>query len=89
MPIFYIDVYDNEMLARDEFGLELDNLDEAREQAIALLPDMARQGLPDGDAHDYTAVVRCPEGRIRYEARLSLRGAWVEDAATLPPRTHH
>ena len=86
MPIFFIDVYDNETLARDEFGLELDDLFEAREQAIALLPDMARQGLPDGDAHDYTAVVRCREGRVRYEARLSLRGGWVEKP-TDPP-TH-
>ncbi len=48
---------------------------------------MARQGLPDGDAHDYTAVVRCREGRVRYEARLSLRGGWVEKP-TDPP-THH
>ncbi len=88
MPLYYIDLYDNETLARDEFGLELESLYEAREQAIALLPDMARHGLPDGDSHDYTAVVRCREGRVRYEATLSLRGGWVEPP-TYPPEVHH
>ncbi|RYC32396.1 hypothetical protein D3273_08370 [Lichenibacterium minor] len=88
MPLYYIDLYDNEVLARDEFGLELDSLYEAREQAIALLPDMARHGLPDGDSHDYTAVVRCHEGRVRYEVTLSLRGGWVE-APAYPPPVHH
>ena len=88
MPLYYIDLYDNETLARDEFGLELDDLYEARDQAIALLPDMARHGLPDGDSHDYTAVVRCREGRVRYEATLSLRGGWIE-APTQLPVVHH
>ena len=88
MPLYYIDLYDNETLARDEFGLELDDLYEARDQAIALLPDMARHGLPDGDSHDYTAVVRCREGRVRYEATLSLRGGWIE-APTHLPAVHH
>ena len=88
MPLFYFDIYDDGKLARDEFGVELDSLYEAREQAIALLPDLARDGLPDGDSHDFTAVVRCTGGRVRYEATLSFRGNWVE-APTYPPRVSH
>lgn len=84
MPFYYFDLYDNDRLARDEFGTELDDLYEARDQALALLPDMARHGLRDGEDHDFTAVVRSRDGRVHYEATLSLRGGWVEPP-TCPP----
>lgn len=49
MPLFYSDLYDGEKLVRDDFGVELDDLHEAREQAIALLPDLARDDVPEGE----------------------------------------
>ena len=78
MPLYYFDVADNGALVTDDFGVELDDLYEAREQAIALLPDMARNEMPDGDRHEFSAVVRCSGGRVRYEAKLVFEGRWIE-----------
>ena len=89
MSLYFFDVYNNGGLSRDEFGVELDSLQEAREQAIALLPDMARDSLPREDYHEYKALVRCHRGRIRYTARLTYQGEWNEpledDAAEIDP----
>ena len=84
MPIYYFDLFDGDKLVRDDFGIELDSLDEAREQAIALLPELARDELPEAESHEFVATVRCREGRVRYQATLSLRGGWVEPPAQPP-----
>lgn len=84
MPLYYFDLFDGDELVRDEFGVELDSLYEAREQAIALLPDLARDELPESENYEFVAIVRCREGRVRYRATLSLRGGWVEPPAHLP-----
>lgn len=78
MPQYFFDIYDNDTLYQDEYGIELDDLYAAREQAIALLPDVARDALPDGDQHTFRAVVKCRERRVRYVASLTLTGAWIE-----------
>ena len=88
MPLYYFDLHENDKFVRDEFGVELDDLYEARDQAIALLPDLARAGLPDGDHHEYTAIVRCRDGRMRYEAKLSFRGGWIEPPGAPPSGMH-
>jgi hypothetical protein len=49
MPRFYFDVSDGASLTRDEVGLELRDVDQVRTEAIKALPDLAREGLPDGD----------------------------------------
>ena len=87
MPIYFFDVSHDGAVVTDEFGIELDDLYEAREQAIALLPDMARHELPDGDRHEFSAVVRCHEGRVRYVARLVFEARWVEPP-TYEPEAH-
>ena len=81
MPTYYIDVYDNDEMTGDDDGIELDSLYEARQQAIAILPDLARDKLPDGDRHTFKVVVKCREGRVRYVASLTLNGGWVEPPA--------
>ena len=78
MPLYYFDLADNGAVVTDDFGVELEDLFEAREQAIALLPDMARDELPDGERHEFSAVVRCEDGRVRYVAKLVFTGRWVE-----------
>ncbi len=78
MPLYFFDIYDNDELVTDEVGVELESLHEAREQALTLLPDLAREEMPDGDRRDFTAVVRCHERRIRYRTTLSIRGEWTE-----------
>ena len=74
MPRCYFDVIDAGDLTRDQFGVDLANDDEARHQAIALLPEMARADLPDGDQHEFVAMARNEAGEIVYEASLALNG---------------
>ena len=91
MPLFFFDIYDNGTLASDEFGVELDSVQEAREQAIALLPDMARTRLPDSEHHEFKAVVRSQDSRVLYLARLIYQGEWKglpEDDSSGPTETH-
>lgn len=61
---------------RDRYGSECAGDQDARDQAISILPDIARHELPDGDQHDFVATVRNEAGAVVYEARLALNGRW-------------
>lgn len=74
MPHYFFDVTDNGTLNRDEFGLDLVDFEEARDQAIVLLPDMARDGLPDGELHVFMCTVREGEDRVVYRCTLTFQG---------------
>ncbi len=78
MPVYYFDIYDNDRFMPDDFGAELEDVQEARIQAIALLPDLARDALPDGDHHVFKVVVKCPDRLVHYMATLTLDGGWVD-----------
>jgi len=72
MPRYFIDTSDQDVFCRDEEGKEYANLDDARAEAVQVLPDMARDVLPDGDAQIILAIVRDDEGRSVLQAALSF-----------------
>lgn len=74
MPRYYFDVYNAKILHRDEFGEELRDFEEAREQAQVLLPDIVRDELPDGELHEVACNVRDETDRVVYRGRLTYRG---------------
>lgn len=74
MPRYYFDVRDNRGFHRDEVGDDFDSFDEARTQAQSLLPDIAREELPDGDLHTITCDVRNETGRTVYRGEITYRG---------------
>ena len=76
MPIFYFDIYDNGQLSRDDHGFDLETVGEARAQAIALLPNLARDELPDGEHHSFVCVVRDAGDAPLYRASLTFEGRW-------------
>ncbi len=78
MVKFYLDLYDGAKFTRDPFGLDLDNYEQARKEAISVLPDLARDVLPDGDRRDFTVDVRTAVGEVIYTATLSLAGRWLK-----------
>ena len=47
---------------------------EAREQCQGLLPDIARDELPDGELHTVTCDVRDEADRAIYRGRLTYEG---------------
>ena len=79
MPRFYIDTSDQERFVRDRDGLEFADLESAKTAAVAALPDMARDELPDGDSRTFTAVVRDTEGVTLVQASMSFGITWMTD----------
>ena len=77
MPRFFIDSDDGDMSVIDDEGYELQDAQAARTMAIDVLPDMARQKIPDGDCRDFTVRVRDENGTVLYTATLSLIGEWI------------
>ncbi len=64
MGRYYFDLRDSEGLAVDEEGLELQDLQEAGEEAALSLADAARDGLrrPDGSLNQLSIEVRTDAG---------------------------
>ncbi|MGI3903950.1 MAG: DUF6894 family protein [Janthinobacterium lividum] len=75
MPLFYFDVVDDGSMVSDDWGIELNDMDEAARQAQALIVDIARERLPSDGRKDVSVDVRC-DGRNRFQARLTIRGEW-------------
>ena len=74
MPLYFFDVIDDGVLSRDEFGMELVSFEEARDQAISLLPELAREQLPNGETHVFACEVRNGEDRVLYRGCLTYTG---------------
>lgn len=73
MPRFFIDTSDQDLFVHDDVGQDFPDLEAAKEEAVATLPDMARDKLPDGDSRVFLAVVRGEDGRTLIQASLSLQ----------------
>lgn len=79
MPLFYFDIDDGERFTLDDGGLECPDRKAARDYAIGVLPDLAREALPDGDTHRIVVTVREESGRPVFRAVLSLKAEWLEE----------
>ena len=80
MPRFFFDIDDGERRGTDTEGLELADLAAARETAISILPDVAREELPDGDRRVFVCQVRNSESTVVFIATLSLVAEWLGSA---------
>jgi hypothetical protein len=74
MPRFFFDVRDVDGFHRDPIGDEFDSFEEARQQAQALLPDILRRELPDGEYHIVVCDVRNADDRVIYRGEITYRG---------------
>ena len=78
MGRYYFDLRDSEGLAVDEEGLELQDIQEAGEEAALSLADAARDGLrrPDGSLNQLSVEVRTDAGpfmRVCFSFNLDRR----------------
>jgi len=64
MPKFFFDIRDGEHDMRDEEGTELTDRKAARKEALAVLPDIARDKSPDRDRRDFIVDVRDETDRL-------------------------
>ncbi len=74
MPTFYVDFRDGDKFHRDEEGSELAGFEQARDEAIGMLPQFAKDELPDGEHREFIATVRDAEERELYRATLAFHG---------------
>jgi len=76
MPHFFIDTDDGDTLTRDEEGEDFDTLQDARNAAIAYLPELAGEKLPDSKSRTFRAVVSDEARETVYVATLTYQGWW-------------
>ena len=76
MPHFYFDVTDGEHRTRDDEGLMFADLATACREAVRVLPEVARDVLPDGTEKLMSASVRDEAGTILFRALLVFRCEW-------------
>lgn len=76
MPRYFIDTDDDALVVFDDQGHDLPSPKAARDMAHEVLPDMARQRMPDGDRRTFRASVRDESGTVLYVATLTLVGEW-------------
>lgn len=77
MPRYFFDFHDSRGFHPDDYGDELVDLEEARKQARAALPELPRQKLPDGVLHTVICDVRDEPGQVVYRVETMFRGARI------------
>ena len=77
MPFYYFDLIENGVLTRDDVGIDLVDVAEAREQAQAILPEMARAAATAADSQVFVCEVREAEGGPIYRGSLTYRGTFL------------
>ena len=72
MSRYFIDLNDGDHLSTDEEGQDFETVEAAEYDAIALLPDIARQVIPDGDRRTIVSTLRTEAGVVILTATLTL-----------------
>lgn len=74
MPHYFVDFQDGDKLQHDDDGMHVENFDQARDGAIRMLPQVAKEELPDGEHRRFAATIRDESGTILYRATLTFHG---------------
>lgn len=77
MQTFFIDTTDGLVAREDDIGIELPDVDAARRAAIAALPGIASDVIPDGDDREFIAIVKDSDGKPILRAKLTLSVEWL------------
>jgi hypothetical protein len=79
MPLYFFDFDDDGRApsAPDTMGTDLPGLASVPEEAVAVLANIAKDRLPDGDRRVFSASVRNEEGLVIFTARLTLQSGWA------------
>ena len=80
MPRFFFDFADDKVLP-DELGTEFSDAHAARDAAITVLPDIARDEIGTGDSRGVLVLMREEKGRALFAAALTLSAKWLVDTA--------
>lgn len=83
MPRYFIDFQDGALWLKDDEGHEYENLQAARDAAIAALPDVGREVPPHDGRREFVAFVRDAHGTKLCTVRLDLAAECHPERQTL------
>ncbi|MDF0599458.1 hypothetical protein P1J78_01820 [Psychromarinibacter sp. C21-152] len=78
MSLYFFDIDDGEVETRDSTGQELARSEDIRWSAISVLPELAKDALPDSDKRTFRVNVRDEAGTVVYRATLTLVAEWLQ-----------
>jgi hypothetical protein len=70
MPRYFFDSRDGDHFIRDDEGVELDGIEQARDEATLALRDLAKDALPRATRRELSIEVRDEAGRQLIRASL-------------------
>jgi hypothetical protein len=77
MPRYFFDTDDGQSLNVDDVGIECESLEQVHKEAVATLPSLASDQLPDGEALRVSVKVRDEQGKYLMETRLTIETDWL------------
>ena len=75
---YFFDTNEDGTLVRDEEGCEMNGPQAARVEAIAILPQLAKDLKTDGNRYTLAVTVRDVTSKPVFQAKLSFNCAWLE-----------
>jgi hypothetical protein len=79
VPRYFFDIDDGDRQSRDTLGTELPDREAVRREATGILPDIAREELPDGNHRIFACSVRDESGTVIFVAKLTLEAEWQDE----------
>ncbi|TNC09075.1 hypothetical protein FF100_27635 [Methylobacterium terricola] len=80
MPRFFFDIKDDH-LETDDVGSEFPNAHAARDAAIMILPNIARDHIASHVSREISVLMRDEAGRGLFTASLGLTAEWLVESA--------
>ena len=77
MARYFFDLHDGNEFTGDDDGEVCGSLTDVSDYAVSVLPDIAREELPDGPNRRFWIKVRDENGRYIFRASLALASAWL------------
>ncbi len=84
MPRFFFDIDDGDHLTRDDEGMVCESRQKLGDAAVAVLPEIASDELPNGLNRTFEVKVRDEQGRYVFSATLTLLARWHDEADAIP-----
>ena len=76
MPRFFFDITDGGLIL-DDVGTEFPNVHAARDAAIKVLPDVARDEIGEGQSREIMVLMRDDADKALFTAALTLTAKWL------------
>ncbi|CCV15411.1 hypothetical protein [Mesorhizobium sp. STM 4661] len=85
MARYFFDIHDGNEFTGDEDGEICGSLSDVSDYAVSVLPDIAREELPNGPNRLFWIKVRDEDGAYIFRASLALASAWLVENANGHP----